>query len=175
MINIFSKRNRAKEVGEELYRIVLAQARSPKFYSDWGVADTVDGRFEMISLHAFLVLHRLKQEDFGEVRLGQVLFDAMFRDFDRALREMGAGDLGVGKRVKKMAKAFYGRISAFEKGLDNPGILHEAILRNIYRGDEIDEANADAMADYVLEQVSHLASLPAEEFSSNKFLFSGPV
>ncbi len=125
-----SKRN---EVAERLYGAIVAQARQPVFYSTYGVPDTVDGRFEMISLHMFLVLHRLKAEGAPAAELAQDLFDTMFDDMDRSLREMGAGDLGVGKRVRAMGEALYGRIAAYEAGLaTGDGELAEALRRNLF-------------------------------------------
>ena len=96
----------------------MAQARKPDFYRTAGVPDTVQGRFEMIALHMFLVLHRLKQEGGTGTDLAQNLFDLMFQDMDRNLRELGTGDLAVGKRIKTLAKELYGRIAAYEKGLN---------------------------------------------------------
>ena len=95
----------------KLYEAIVAAARHPVFYARWGVADTIDGRFDMIILHAFAVLERMKGEA-PEFR--QRLVDEMFSDMDRSLREMGVGDLSVGKRIRVMAEVFYGRISAYE-------------------------------------------------------------
>src|SRR5581483_7180724 len=113
-----------------LYRSVVEQARRPEFYAAFGVPDTVDGRFDMIALHMFLVLHRLKAAD---PDLGQALFDTMFADMDRSLREMGAGDLGVGRRVRAMAEALSGRIAAYDAGLSaDDAALAGALRRNLY-------------------------------------------
>ena len=115
------------------YRRVVEQARQPGFFTDCGVPDTVDGRFELICLHAFLYLHRLKREQPRAAPLGQRFFDTMFADFDRSLREMGTGDLSVGREVKRMAQAFYGRIAAYEEGLAaSDAVLPPALARNLY-------------------------------------------
>src|ERR1700752_3618558 len=97
---------------ELAYARVVEQARQPGFFTDCGVPDTIDGRFELICLHAFLYLHRLKREGKRGAPLGQRFFDTMFADFDRSLREMGTGDLSVGREVKRMAQGFYGRVAA---------------------------------------------------------------
>jgi cytochrome b pre-mRNA-processing protein 3 len=117
----------------ELYAALVEQARQPAFFTALGVPDSVDGRFEMIALHAFLVLHRLKAEP-GQEAFGQALFDAMFADMDRSLREMGVSDLSVGRHVKTMAKGFYGRAAAYEAGLADPSgaALADALRRNVY-------------------------------------------
>src|ERR1041385_2523533 len=111
------RRNPLRDAAELAYRRVGAQARRAGFVSKIGVPDTVDGRFELIVLHAFLYLHRLKREQPEAAALGQHFFDTMFTDFDRSLREMGTGDLSVGREIKRMAQAFYGRVDAYERGL----------------------------------------------------------
>jgi cytochrome b pre-mRNA-processing protein 3 len=126
-----SSRNPALE--RRVYEQIVEQARRPVFYREFGVPDSLDGRFEMIILHAFLVLRRLKAEPRRTSGFSQRLFDVMFADLDRSLREMGVGDLGVGKHVKRMAKAFFGRVQAYEDGLDRgEAVLCEALGRNLY-------------------------------------------
>ena len=94
----------------QLYSQIVAQARVVDFYTIQGVADTANGRFDLIALHAYIVMRRLK--DIGEEgsQLSQDLFDIMFADMDKNIREMGVGDLSVGKKIKALAKSFYGRI-----------------------------------------------------------------
>ena len=112
---------------------VVEQARQPAFFTECGVPDTLDGRFELICLHAFFYLHRLKAERPRRAGLCQRFFDAMFADLDRALREMGTGDLSVGKQVKRMAQGFYGRIRAYEEGLAaDDSVLGAALARNLF-------------------------------------------
>src|SRR5947209_7130693 len=118
---------------ELAYGRVIEQARQPAFFAELGVPDTLDGRFELICLHAFLYLHRLKREQKRAAPLGQQFFDTMFADFDRSLREMGTGDLSVGREVKRMAQAFYGRIAAYERGLaGDDSVLEPALARNLF-------------------------------------------
>jgi cytochrome b pre-mRNA-processing protein 3 len=129
---LWSFNNKADEAAP-LYRAVVAQARQPEFYSVCGVPDSVDGRFDMIALHMFLVLHRLKSAGREAEDLAQSLFDTMFADMDRSLREMGAGDLGVGRRVRAMAEGLYGRIAAYEAGLgSDDAALAAGLRRNLY-------------------------------------------
>ena len=109
MLGKFLKSNPEQVAADKLYRSVVSQARRPEFYLLVGVPDSLDGRFELNALHVFLVLDRLKQDYPRGAGLGQALHDVFFADMDHSLREMGAGDLGVGKRVKKMAQGFYGR------------------------------------------------------------------
>jgi cytochrome b pre-mRNA-processing protein 3 len=110
-----------------LYGAIVAAARQERFYADWGVPDTLDGRFDMICLHMYLALSTLR----GKEQLRQKLTDDFFADMDRSLREMGVGDLSVGKKVRKMAEAFYGRITAYEAAKDDPVELEKAIERNV--------------------------------------------
>jgi cytochrome b pre-mRNA-processing protein 3 len=139
------------------YDAIVARARAPVFFMDWGVPDTLDGRFEVLALHAFLVLHRLKQEHAATAGFAQAVFDAMFADMDRGLREMGASDLGVGRRVKEMAMAFYGRVAAYEKGLAEERALLAGLRRNLFGTAAPEEAQLAAVADYVRRQVKALA------------------
>jgi cytochrome b pre-mRNA-processing protein 3 len=126
-------RSVACEAADRAYRRVVEQSRQPVFFTDYGVPDTLDGRFELICLHAFLYLHRLKTERPQANRLCQGFFDRMFADIDRSLREMGVGDLSVGKHVKRMARAFYGRVCAYEAALDgDEKALQAALARNLF-------------------------------------------
>lgn len=120
-------------LAHELYCAAVEQARRAEFYERHGVPDTVAGRFEMIALHVFLLLHRLKGETGDAARLAQALFDVMFADMDQALREMGTGDLMVGRRIRSLAEGFYGRIAAYDLGLrTGDDKLAEALSRNLY-------------------------------------------
>ena len=161
-----------------LYGAAVAQARAPAFYSELGVPDSLDGRFEMISLHVFLLLHRLKTEAGERTELGQRVFDAMFSDMDRGLREMGSGDLGVAPRVKKMARGFYGRVAAYETGMApdrEPGTLRAAIRRNVYG--TVQAPNTEHVAvlrDYMLRVADRLAAQPTDALAEGRVDFGAP-
>jgi cytochrome b pre-mRNA-processing protein 3 len=142
------------------YQRIVERARAPVFYTEWGVPDTIDGRFELLALHAFLVLNRLKRDHGATEAFAQDLFDTMFADLDRALREMGVGDLGVGRRVKEMATGFYGRIVAYDKGLADAAALGAALRRNLYGTAEPSAAQLAQTADYVMRQAAALAAAP---------------
>jgi len=120
---------------QALYIALVGQSRKAFFYADCAVPDTLDGRFDIILLHVFLALHKLN-DDASEV-LRRLLLEALFDDMDRSLREMGVGDMGVGKRVKTMSKAVFGRLAAYGKSFADDRTLSEALARNIYRGEEI--------------------------------------
>lgn len=157
-----------------VYAKIVEQARMPEFYRDFGVPDTVDGRFEMIALHVHLVLRRLKGEGGRAPGFAQALFDAMFDDMDVALREMGAGDMGVGKRVKTMVQAFYGRIASYDDALARGGgALTDALARNAFGTTVPERDRAEALARYVRKQDAHLSGLRADDILSAKLRFQG--
>jgi cytochrome b pre-mRNA-processing protein 3 len=165
VLDYFFKRDPREVWARALYERIVAQARLPGFYRDCGVPDTVDGRFESIALHAFLVLHRLKADPGDTEEMGQALFDVMFQDMDQSLRELGAGDLGVGPRVKRMAQGLYGRIAAYEAGLSGPGAepepelepeLEAALRRNLFGTVSPEPGQVRAMALYLRRAVEDL-------------------
>ena len=168
------RRKSEKAAARDLYAAVVTQARQPDFYTDFGVPDTVDGRFEMICLHAFLVLRRLR-DDKSDSALSQALFDTMFDDMDGNLREMGAGDLGVGRRVKTMAKALYGRIGAYEAGLDaDRSTLAEALTRNALATAEVSADQPFRLADYVIRESDALKAADLADLRAGRVAFGLP-
>jgi cytochrome b pre-mRNA-processing protein 3 len=166
----FSQRKLVREAAERAYRRVVEQARQPMFFTAFGVPDTLDGRFELICLHAFLYLHRLKSERPRSAAVSQTFFDAMFADMDRGLREMGTGDLSVGRHVKRMAQGFYGRIRAYQSGLEQGGdsALRAALARNVFGTVGESPETIGAMVDYVRRAARQLArQSPTELFHGN--------
>ncbi len=158
-----------------MYITVVEQARRPEFYQRLRVPDTLDGRFDLVVLHAFLLLYRLGREGQAAKHLSQALFDLMFADMDGSLRELGVSDLGVGRRVKAMAKAFYGRVAAYEPGLSDASVLADALHRNLYRGAEKDSAILEAMARYVRAESENLLSQPFDKIGSGHVRFGDPI
>lgn len=127
-----------------VYEAIVAAARQPRPYAEWGVPDSIDGRFDMIGLHLFLVLDRLRGQ---EAVFRQRLTDAFFADMDRSLREMGVGDLSVAKKIRKMAEAFFGRVAAYDAALPKGREAFAAVLvRNVYAGN----GDAGRLAAYAL-------------------------
>nr|WP_211113774.1 ubiquinol-cytochrome C chaperone family protein [Azospirillum picis] len=148
-----------------LFATVVSRAREPGFYSAFGVPDTLDGRFEMVALHLFLVMRRLKGQGAGAAKLSQSLYEAMVDDFEKSLMEMGAGDSGVPRRVKTMARGMAGRIRAYDEALSEPGDgrLEVALDNNLYG--TVDPAPAGAlgaMAGYVRASAAALDAQPLE-------------
>ena len=145
MLNLLRKSAARKELGQSLERQISARARSPVFFLMLGVPDTMDGRFDLVALHAWLVLARLKAQGLDEA--AQALTDALFVSFDEALREQGVSDMGMGRRMKAMADAFYGRCAAYGAAGD-AAEMTEALARNVWRG-AAPGAKARALALYV--------------------------
>src|SRR4051794_1551817 len=133
MIFPLFRRNRQPVTISALYGMIVARARRPVFYSDYAVADTVNGRFDLLLAHVALVVDRLMQEDAGQ-EAGQALFDLFCADIDDNLREMGVGDLSVPKHMKRVGEAFYGRAQAYREALarEDDAALIDALTSNIY-------------------------------------------
>ena len=156
---------RHERAGFGLYRAAVAAARSPWFYQALEVPDTLDGRFDLVALHVFLLIHRLQDApDPGPV-LAQAVFDAMFRDMDNNLREIGVSDLSVGKRVKAMWNALHGRAHAYAAALEagDRAELEAALARNVWRG-QARPGMAGCLAAVARTQAAHLAAQPMETF-----------
>lgn len=153
----------------ELYVEIADAARRPGFYDDMAVPDTVEGRYDLLSLHVILVLRRLKVEKARTAGFAQLLFDVMFRDVDDTLREMGVGDLRVGKKVREYAEAFFGRALAYEKALDGEEPLERALGRNVYEDE--DAVAATGLAAYVRRADAMLAEQDIDQIMSGKVEF----
>lgn len=180
MLSRLFRRGENRARAHTLYAAAVAQARLPAFYRAGQVPDTLDGRFEMIALHGFLVLHRLKGAPAPGPAIAQAFFDTMFGDMDRSLREMGVGDLGVGRRVKAMAKGFYGRIAAYEAGLAaaDDAALADALRRNVYGtlrdGSAVAADTLAALARYVRFAAADLAGQETGEILAGRVRFPAP-
>ena len=148
------RRNRLERPAYLLYGAAVAAARAEVFYADLGVPDTVDGRFDMVSLHVYLVIRRLGDLPEPGPRLAQAVFDAMFSDMDVNLREMGVGDLGVSRRNRAMWEAFHGRSAAYRAALerDDDAALTETLIRNVWRGNPPEAASAPGRVAAVIRQ-----------------------
>ena len=166
------ERHANRAITDALYAQIVAAARQTLFYSDWNVPDTPLGRFEMLSLHMFLFQHRLRGEEGAAAEVAQVLIDEFFLDVDHSLRELGISDVGVPKRMKKLAKMFYGRTAAYDDALreDDRAALAAALARNI-RPDAGAWPEAPLLADYVLEASRQLAAQPSESIVAGKVVF----
>ncbi len=141
---------RLQTEARRLSRAIAERARQPILYTLYGVPDTIDGRFEMLSLHAYAVFHGLKGKGADAEALSQAIYDAMFADLDGSLRELGVADLGVGRRIKTMTEALNGRIQAYDQGFaTGDAELQQAIRRNVYGTATASDDQVRGMAAYL--------------------------
>lgn len=146
--------------GGRLYTATAAQARRPAFYAQMGAPDTVEGRFELYTLHVALVLRRLKGQGPQATETAQALFDAYVRQLDDALREMGVGDLSVGKKMRKLGEAFYGRVRHYDDALTalpDRAPLEAMLARTVLMGET---GPVQGFADYAVKAMDALAAQP---------------
>jgi cytochrome b pre-mRNA-processing protein 3 len=158
---------------EAIYGMIVTQAREPLFYRDLAVPDTVNGRFDLLVLHVWMVLRRLQAIE-GGAGLCQQLFDRFCEDMDGNLREMGVGDLTVPKRMQAFGEAFYGRIAAYDLALgagEEP--LAQALCRNILNGADIEQARR--LAVYAGVVIAALAALDEATLRSASWAFPSPI
>ncbi|RAK68698.1 ubiquinol-cytochrome C chaperone family protein [Phenylobacterium kunshanense] len=173
MLKRLFKPKPALAAGRALYASVVAQARTPALYADLGVPDTPEGRFELYSLHVYLILERLKDQGPQSAQVGQALFDTYLSGLDHGLRELGVGDLSVGKRMRKLGEAFYGRVQAFEgalAALPDRQLLQALLARTAYAGAE--NADPAPLTAYVVDQRAALATQPLERFHAGQIAWS---
>ena len=158
----------------EVYGAIVAHARLPAFYGVAAVPDTPTGRFAMVALHGFLVMDRLGQEP--EARnFSQELFDLMFADMDRNLREMGVGDLSVGKKVKGLAQHFYVMAATFREGMKAGGVaLHGPLRQFVYQDCEPSGDAIAALTAYMLASAALVAGQDVADIGRGKITFAPP-
>jgi len=173
---IFKQLFRSKpeqEAAWTLYKEVVDQARQEALFLNLGIPDSVDGRFESIVLHLVMLLRRMRR-DFPDCdELAGALQEVFYADMDRSLREMGAGDLGVGKRVQRMAEGFMGRLESYEAALDGlpsngEEELRAALLRNVYGTLPAGTIDPEGLQQYVIDQAAALDRQDSAELRRGK-------
>jgi cytochrome b pre-mRNA-processing protein 3 len=158
---------------EAIYGMIVTQAREPVFYRDLGVPDTVNGRFDLLVLHLWMVLRRLKSIE-GGAGLSQALFDRFCDDMDANLREMGVGDLTVPKRMQAFGEAFYGRTAAYDLALAaGREPLAQALCKNILNGEEVEKARR--LAFYAEAVIATLGGLDEATLRGASWKFPSPA
>ena len=158
---------------EAIYGMIVAQARLPVFYEQYRVPDTVNGRFDMVLLHLWLVLRRLREAE-GGAALSQALFDHFCSDMDDNLREMGVSDLTVPKRMLKFAEAFYGRTGAYDTALKaGRAELAQALARNVLLS--TDATPAAPLAAYTRASLGTLAASDDRRVLAGELAFADPA
>jgi len=174
----FRRRRQRKAEAGRLYGLLVRQTRQPAFYRDLGVPDSFDGRFDLLVLHAYLLFRRLRGDKPHGPALAQAVFDTMFADMDIVLREQGVGDMAIGKKIKAMAQAFYGRVKAYDESFrGDDTALAAALARNVYAG-KVDAPHAAELARYCRTTDAALAQADFTALAAGAFSFlpwSGPA
>lgn len=165
-----SAKKAQKGAARRLHAAAVAQGRRPALYAQMGAPDTAEGRFELLTLHVILLIDRLKEE--ADTR--QALFDVYVSDLDGALREMGVGDLAVGKRMRGLGEAFYGRARAYGEAfavLPERAKLEAVVARTVLDGLDVDPGPLAAYAARVREA---LAAARTDELLGGRTPWSDP-
>jgi cytochrome b pre-mRNA-processing protein 3 len=172
MLARWRARRASNHLIEQLRGEIVAASRRPALYARLKAPDRLDGRFELLTLHAGLVLRRLVALDGLGRHMAQDLVNSLFLHFDDTLREMALSDIAVSRRLRTMKKAFYGRSAAYAAALDSgsKAELEAAIARNVYAGAD-PSAGARALAGYVASLATALAATPLEDFATGRFRF----
>lgn len=177
ILDRFARRRSRDAAATRLYLDAVEQARRPVFYTDFGVPDTTEARFALVSLHVHLLCRRLSTES-AETggALAQALFDAMFADIDRNLREMGVGDLSVGKKIKKLAGGHYTNAQRIEWALeDGDTALGETLVRALGEGTGLTDEQTARLAAYVHSAIDGLARQDTAALLDGQVAFPPPA
>lgn len=158
----------------EIYGAIVTQARQRAFYADLGIPDTPTGRYEMVVIHLFLVLERLRSEGALTEPVTQELVDAFVADIDDSLRELGTGDIGVPRRVKRAAAGFYARARDYRQALEASGTALEQTLARHLGDADATEPRIGALAAYVRAAAASLAVQHVEELIEGRPSFPDP-
>lgn len=178
----WTARRRDSELARRLYDRIVVAARQPALYLRAGVPDNAEGRFDMVALHAFVLFNRMAGEDDWQGP-GSGLADVMVADLEASLREMGAGDMKIGKKVKRLAQGLYGRFDAYWGALQADGAAEDdsgpaltaALARNVYAGMEAGpQLAADFMRPYLLRQIAAFAAADAAQLRRGELCFVDP-
>ncbi len=171
-LNTFTSRRRNQTDAAKLYGAIVAQARLPIFYQWLGVPDTLEGRFLLLSLHLFAILHRLKMEGQSVLGLAQALSDRFTADMETVLREIGVGDLGIPKKVRRLALVSASLLQACEGAVANgPGAIAQILAGVLPAGQKLDEAANAGLAHYLIELVESLETQNLAELAAGDARF----
>ena len=173
---LFRRADPYEDVALRLYGVLVEKARDRVFYAQLAVPDTINGRFDMLIIHAMLLLRRLRGAGVEAEKVGRATLELMFKDMDRSLRERGVGDMGIGRHIKKMGKAMFGRAEVYEAGLDgDDATLTAALKENIYRQAQPDGAQLERILQYMRRAADHLSKQDVADVMAGKIDFQVPV
>lgn len=178
MFGFIHRKRQRKIVARRLYESVAVQSRVPSFYENWGVPDTIDGRFELLSLHGFIVWNRVQEEGREGRMLAQAFFDVMFREMEYAARNAGVGDLSVPRHIKKMMKAFKGRVLAYHEAFCNEtayNLKQDVLSRNLYGTlkKKPDTSVLKDVSDYIGQTILHFETLKWDDIKQGRIGWGG--
>ena len=177
MISLFKQKSTGiTEAARALYATIVNQSREPGFFTLWGIPDTPSGRFEVLALHVFLVMHRMR-DDIDCAKLARSLSEQAVLDIDRNLREMGVGDLSVGRKVKSLTEGLYGRLGAYADGMERQnGSLGEELRRNLFSECEVQDSVVLTAELYLRREGNSLLAWDTADLLAGRISFgSGPV
>jgi cytochrome b pre-mRNA-processing protein 3 len=177
IFGLFKKKNNNRAIVDRQYATLTAAARTPGFYLDLGVPDTVMGRFEMLSAIMILYFRRTKSSGVSGQEIAQEIVDAFFQDIDHSIRELGIGDQGVPKRMKKFAGMFYGRLESYAAALDasDRPALAAALRRNIYPQVDDKAPDMEGLAGWMMEASAALAAQSEETIATGSLTLPLPL
>lgn len=175
IFSLFRNKKTNRAILERQYAALTATARIPYFYSDLGVPDTVMGRFEMLSVVLILFFRRTASAMTSGQELAQAVVDAFFEDVDHSIRELGVGDTGVPKRMKKFAGMFYGRLESYAAALEARDVeaLSSALKRNIHPGRE-DAPAMTGLAEWMIGAEKNLAAVSEDMIATGSVVLPVP-
>jgi cytochrome b pre-mRNA-processing protein 3 len=162
-----------EQQGLALYQACLDSATDSALYKAHGLPDTFTGRFDVLTLHISMVTYRMKDMDQGE-KTAQAMFDVTFAACDQMLREMGIGDMGVPKHMKKMMTAFHGRMDGYFKAFEDgkQKSLADAVMRNVYATvPDVSDAQAKKFAKAVTSAMTHLGTQADDDIAAGRAEF----
>ena len=154
-------KNKKDYLVEKIYQNIIKISRSKFFYLECGLDDSFETRFDLVIFHSFMIFYFYKNKKIINSDIAQGLFDYMFGDFENNLREMGFGDIAVNKKMKVFIRAFYGRLSEYNKSLDqleNIGdktLLEQTILNNIYKGKKSNRRQISKFVEYMEKNINN--------------------
>jgi cytochrome b pre-mRNA-processing protein 3 len=175
IFSLFRKKNHNQTIVNRQYDALTSAARTPFFYSDLDVPDTVMGRFEMLSIVMILFFRRTAGSQVSGQELAQEIVDAFFQDIDHSIRELGIGDKSVPKRMKKLAGMFYGRLETYAAALEarDGDMLAEALRRNIYPQRQ-DAPDMRRLGEWMIAAEAGLKAIPEDEISRGQVVLLSP-
>lgn len=164
IFGLFKRKSGNTAIVERQYALLTSAARQPYLYTDLDVPDTVMGRFEMLSATLILYFRRTRSSARSGQEIAQEIVDAFFEDVDHSIRELGVGDAGVPKKMKKLAGMFYGRLEAYAQALEakDSAALAAALTRNFHAQGEAEAPSMEGLAAYLLDVETRLAGVSEE-------------